>query len=121
MLVSRFASNERVESRMLQNSVSNDSVHEGSLYMIPRSATFTTPWANSADYKLMLFYSIFSQKLTLTFHANCLRRRGGDSLHEMPNPIFWGKNISKCLLSLLSIKHVEWHDVKISFTVKLLY
>ena len=32
-------------------------------------------WANSADDNLTIFFSYFSQKTGLTFHANCLLRR----------------------------------------------
>ena len=34
--------------------------------------TFTTPWANSADYKLMTVIFIFPRKQDLTVHADCL-------------------------------------------------
>ena len=38
-----------------------------------QQTTFTTPWANSADNKLMTFFLIFPRKQVLTFHANCLQ------------------------------------------------
>ena len=33
---------------------------------------------------------IFPRKQDLTFHANCLQRKG-DNLHEISNPISWEK------------------------------
>ena len=62
---------------------------------------FTTPWANSADNTVMIFFLSFPRKQDLTCHANCLHR---NNLHEIPN-LFTGKNkknISIChLLKIL--------------------
>ena len=67
--------------------------------------TITTPWANSADDKLVIhvfcdIFLIFDRKQDFTFHGNCL--------HFMKCQIlFSGKNVSKCrqkILPSLSVK-----------------
>ena len=59
--------------------------------------TFTTPWANSADDKFMIFFLIFPSKQYSTFMHFVFT---GENLHECQNP-FSGKiykNISTCYL-----------------------
>ena len=50
-------------------------------------------WANSANDKLMIFFSYFSQKIG--FDLSC---KLGDNLHEMSN-LFSSKNIKKTNIS----------------------
>ena len=83
--------------------------------------TSTTLCANSADGKLIIFFSHFPRKWALRFHANCLLRRNllqialEDNLHEISNPIFWKKYrkyfkmfcLLKFLPSMLNIKSID--------------
>ena len=46
--------------------------------------TFTTVWANSADDKLIVFFSSFSQKMG--FDISCSISTA-DNLHEMSKPV----------------------------------
>ena len=53
--------------------------------------TFTILWANSADDKLVLFFSYFTENRIWHFMQIV---SNGDNLHEMLNPVFW-KNKKK--------------------------
>ena len=79
--------------------------------------TFTTPWANSADDNLVIFFFYFYQKQYLTFHANCPHF---GNLHEMSNPIFWHtkNNISTCRLMKILHRLLRCFDVDL-FCLKL--
>ena len=48
--------------------------------------TFTALWVNLADDKLMISFLIFQENRTWYFHTNY-----EDYLHEMSNPVLWGK------------------------------
>ena len=50
--------------------------------------TFTTLWANSADDKLMTFFSFFPENGICHFMHTV---PSGDILYEMYVPIFWEK------------------------------
>ena len=89
--------------------------------------TFTIPWANSANNKLMiLFFFFFSFFLfhKRGFEISCiLSPKEGDNLHEMSKQFFWKKyeNISKChpmkiLPSMLSV-HYEHLRINIKLWV----
>ena len=49
---------------------------------------FTTLWAFSADGQLMIFFLFFPENRIWHFMQIV---SWGDNLHEMSNPVFWGK------------------------------
>ena len=57
--------------------------------------TFTTLWANLADYKLMVIFLILPKEKTLVFHT-------GDNVHEIKSPMSGEKKKKKKYFKLLS-------------------
>ena len=55
--------------------------------------TFIILLANSADNKSMIFYLFFQKKNRIWHFMQIVSI--GDNLHEMPNPVFWGKKKKK--------------------------
>ena len=53
------------------------------------SLTFTALWANSANNKLVIFFSFFFPENKIWHFMQTVSI--GDSLHEMSNPVFWEK------------------------------